>query len=137
MPPIFLDSEAQRLYDMGEALGGESGAFLIKMATRIEKQADQLSVLRSITGDYSKGVLDGEARVYGRANIQPKEPPQTLTELLKTKEFKEAMSKLPVKKVPRGVSGIDPISGKPKEPKPKEPKFNLEITDDDLKGLGL
>ena len=139
MTPIFLDSEAARLYSLGERQGGEDGAFLIQMAQRLERQCEQITTLQSLTGyDFADGVMEGERRVMGRANIPPPPAPQNLQELLKSKEFKAAMAALPVKKIPKGKSAYDPVTGKLKEPKPAKVKdYGIEISDDDMKELGL
>lgn len=136
-PPVFLDGEAQKLFSIGDAIGGEAGAFITSMARRLEWQCEQLTTLQSLTGyNYADGVKEGERRVMRRANVEPPAPSRSLKDLLKTKELQALIAAAPIKRVEKGVSGIDPLTNKPKAPKANA-KLAVELSDDDFKELDL
>ena len=104
----LVDIDALRVKELADTFVGEDdqiAALLYRAADRLDRLQTQIDHLQP--NDFDLGVKTAYERVYGRRNIQPESRPVD-------SRLAEALAKFPVKKIPRGVSGLpEPTFNKP------------------------
>lgn len=105
----FVNLDAAWLHDLAAAFEGEpEQARLLLIAERLEKFDEQVRNRASQLGEFERGVAAERERIFGRSNL-PLQSVEVSPELRAAVLAKH----VPIKRIARGVSGLD----EPKPPK--------------------
>jgi hypothetical protein len=124
--PIFINKDAEYLFNLGDTFLADeddadsfaTGIALQRIAGKLQRLDDKvLNLLSKTSTDYAKGRKDALQEVYNRSNLPPADRTPT-NEMRKVGVI--AYDETKVRKIPRGVSGLEPgksgskFNGQPK-----------------------